>query len=42
MKTFIVRWAVRLAVLGISFWLHWAFGVFMLIGLFTHIKRVGA
>lgn len=39
-KTRVTRWTVRGVVLLGSFYLHWAFGLFMLIGLYTHITRL--
>lgn len=38
-KTLVTRWAVRAVILFGSFYLHWAFGLFMLIGLYTHVSR---
>jgi hypothetical protein len=38
-KAVITAWTVRIGVLSGSFYLHWAFGVFMLIGLYTHLNR---
>lgn len=38
-KTRVTRWTVRGVVLLGSFYLHWAFGLFMLLGLYTHITR---
>jgi len=38
-KTRATRWTVRGVVLLGSFYLHWAFGLFMLVGLYTHMTR---
>jgi len=38
-KTRVTTWTVRGLVLFGSFYLHWAFGLFMLLGLYTHVAK---
>lgn len=38
-KSQVTAWTVRGLILAGSFYLHWAFGLFMLLGLYTHLTR---
>jgi cobalamin biosynthesis Mg chelatase CobN len=38
-RTRVTVWTVRATVLAGSFYVHWAFGLFMLFGLYTHATR---